>query len=145
MELTAGQLNAVRNTEIGFIYQDYHLLQEFNVLENITYPMWIMGTPQKEAEQKAQALLHDVNMDGYAHAKVNTLSGGQAQRIAIARALANNPSIILADEPTGNLDENNSHIIWQLLLGLVKEKNTALLCVTHDNDLAQKASRVITL
>ena len=134
-----------RNQDIGFIYQFHNLLPEFSVWENVAYPMWINGVRGKVAKNKALALLGNVDMDEFANKKISTLSGGQAQRVAIARALANDPKIVLADEPTGNLDVENSAKVWKVLVDAVKKHGVGLLCVTHDLQLAKKSDKIATI
>ena len=134
-----------RNTDIGFIYQFHNLLPEFSVWENVAYPMWINGVRGKVAKKKALVLLSDVDMSEFANKRTFTLSGGQAQRVAIARALANDPKIVLADEPTGNLDVENSAKVWKVLVDAVKKHGAGLLCVTHDLQLAKKSDKIATI
>ena len=135
----------IRRQKIGVVYQFHNLLSEFNVWENVAYPLWLQGIHRKTAHTQVLSLLSDVGMLDKADAKTRTLSGGQAQRVAIARCLAGNPSIILADEPTGNLDEENSKIVWSVLLNTVRTHNTAMLCVTHDMNLAKTADKIYTI
>ncbi|MGK0289272.1 MAG: lipoprotein-releasing system ATP-binding protein [bacterium] len=126
-----------RNKEIGFIFQFFQLLPDFTALENIMFPALIQGLSANKAEKKAQELLKQVQMDHRAFHKPSKLSGGEQQRISIARALINSPSIILADEPTGNLDENTGEVIRNLLLNVCKEQGKALIMVTHNKILAE--------
>ncbi len=135
----------MRREKIGVVYQFHNLLSEFNVWENVAYPLWLQGVAHRSAYAQAVALLNDVGLSDKIAVKTNTLSGGQAQRVAIARCLAGNPSIILADEPTGNLDDENSSIVWNVLLETVRTHNTAMLCVTHDMGLAKTADRAYTI
>lgn len=134
-----------RRHKVGVIYQFHNLLTEFNVLENVAYPLWLQGTSHKKSRLLARDVLDRVGMADFADAKVQTLSGGQAQRVAIARCLSGNPTLILADEPTGNLDTENSHIVWDVLVDMVRHNNTAMLCVTHDTQLAKSADTVLTI
>lgn len=132
-------LAKIRNTHIGFIFQSYHLLEEYTALENVLMPAKIKRqsiSPNSLAFKRATMLLEKVSMTPRTNFLTKLLSGGEKQRIAIARALCNDPSIILADEPTGNLDEHNSHLIHTLLIDCAKEFNKTLIVVTHNQDLA---------
>ena len=140
-----GKKTNIRLQKIGFIYQMHNLLPEFNVWENVAYPMWVRGVSKKQSKSRAIELLKDVGMADKWKQSSATLSGGEAQRVAIARALANNPSLILADEPTGNLDDDNTNNIWKLLLKLVADKNISMLCVSHDMGLAKKTDVIYQL
>ncbi len=130
----------LRLEKIGFIYQQHNLMSEFSVIENVLYPMWVFQKDRKKAMDRALDLLEKVGMIDLKDKSAGLLSGGQSQRVAIARALANKPKIILADEPTGNLDEQNSHKVWMLLSEQVKNQNCCLLCATHDLNLAKLSS-----
>lgn len=134
--LNEHQLSAFRNAQIGFIFQSYHLLSDFTALENVMMPALIAGMRRSAAEQGAMRLLTAVQLQERAAHFPNQLSGGELQRVAFARALINNPTILLADEPTGNLDEENSRIIEQLLFALVREFNKTLIVVSHDLQMA---------
>lgn len=129
---------ALRNKEIGFVYQFHHLLADFSALENIAMPLLIAGIKVKEAQQRALEMLKSVNLSHRAAHRPSELSGGERQRIAIGRALINRPSIVMADEPTGNLDQTTAEIIFDLLISLNQQHGTAFLVVTHDLALAQK-------
>jgi len=144
-QMTDSRRSVVRNTKIGFIFQFYHLLPEFNALENVILPSLIKEefSSKKALEQKGFALLEKVGMSQRAKHKPKQLSGGEQQRLAIARALINNPQIIFCDEPTGNLDSQSGENIMQLLLQLNKDHRQAVVMVTHDQSLAQKAKRTI--
>lgn len=132
----------IRNQQIGFIFQFYHLLEDFTVLENILMPLKIRRSYDSK---RAYELLEAVDLKGKETAMVKQLSGGEKQRVAIARALVTNPKLILADEPTGNLDQANSRIIQNLLLSLAKESNTAVVIVTHDEEFASLCDRLLFL
>ncbi len=138
-------LSNFRNQEIGFVFQFHHLLPEFTALENICIPAFIAGKGRKEAGKEAMRLLKLLNMDQRASHKPSEMSGGEQQRVAIARALINNPSIILADEPSGNLDQENSEELHQLFFTLRKDLGQTFAIVTHDPILAEQADRKIIL
>lgn len=129
------KLSSFRNKNIGFVFQFHHLLPEFDALENIAIPMMINGTSLKESLQRAETLLELVGLKERMHHKPSELSGGEQQRVAVARALANNPSIIFADEPTGNLDSQNSNTIHNLFIELNKNLGVTFLIVTHNPEL----------
>lgn len=136
---------AYRNTFIGIIYQFHNLLLEFTVLENVALPLWVAGRDRRESLRIAEERLDDVDMGAFKHEIPSTLSGGEAQRVAVARALVNAPQLILADEPTGNLDAKNSINTLNLLIDMVKKYGASLLCATHDMYLAQKLDKVMSL
>ena len=135
----------LRGRKIGFIFQLHHLWHEFSALENVTFPQILMGQPKKQAREYGEYLLSQVGLQSRLHHKPAQLSGGERQRVAIARALANRPKILLADEPTGNLDAENSMVIFDLLCRLLEQEKLSALIATHDNDLAIKAHHVISL
>lgn len=135
----------LRRTSIGFVYQFHHLLPEFTALENVVMPMMIAGNQSKQHRQFALDLLKALGVGHRADHRPSELSGGEQQRVAIARAAANRPHIILADEPTGNLDPGTSDLVFTALSGVIRAQNSACLFVTHDVSLAQRADRVITL
>ena len=137
-------LAEIRNKEIGFVFQTFNLLPRYTALENVTLPLIYAGFSKIEREKQAVATLEQVGLGDRMHHKPNELSGGQRQRVAIARALVNKPSIILADEPTGNLDSKTSQDIMGLLDVIHKNGNTVIL-VTHEEDIARHAHRIIRL
>jgi putative ABC transport system ATP-binding protein len=137
-------LAEIRNKEIGFVFQTFNLLPRYTALENVTLPLIYAGVPKAEREELAITSLEQVGLQERMHHRPNELSGGQRQRVAIARALVNRPSIILADEPTGNLDSKTSVDIMGLLNAIHKKGNTVIL-VTHEEDIAKHAARIIRL
>ena len=139
------QLTMIRRREIGFVYQFHHLLPEFSSRENIDLPQLSNGFPSKDAQRRSNELLDLVNLANRSNHRPAELSGGEQQRIAICRALANKPKIILADEPTGNLDQNTTLSVFESLLKIVKKTNLAALIATHNLDLAKRMDRVVEL
>ncbi|MBN2486895.1 MAG: ABC transporter ATP-binding protein [Bacteroidales bacterium] len=139
------QLAEFRNKHIGFVFQFHHLLPEFSAIENICIPAFIAKIPRAQAEKKAMELLSFLNLLPRAHHKPNELSGGEQQRVAVARALINSPAVILADEPSGNLDTHNKEELHQLFFDLRKQFNQTFIIVTHDKDLAAMSDRMITM
>ena len=139
------QLTMIRRQEIGFVYQFHHLLPEFSSRENIDLPRLANGFPSKDAQRRSNELLDLVNLANRSDHRPAELSGGEQQRIAICRALANKPKIILADEPTGNLDQNTTLSVFESLLKIVKKTNLAALIATHNLDLAKRMDRVVEL
>jgi lipoprotein-releasing system ATP-binding protein len=139
------KLSDFRNRHIGFVFQFHHLLPEFTALENICIPAFIKGTGRKEAEKRALELLEFMNLKDRATHKPAELSGGEAQRIAVARALVNNPDIILADEPSGNLDSASAIDLHKLFFNLRDRFNQTYVIVTHNTSLADMADRKLTI
>lgn len=135
----------VRRESIGFVYQMHHLLPEFSALENVMMPQMIAGKSPKEAEGKAKELLVMLGLNGRLHHRPAALSGGEQQRVAIARALANRPALLLADEPTGNLDPHTSDEVFRIFLNAARELHMAALIVTHNTQLASALDRIVTL
>jgi len=142
-ELNARALAAFRNRNIGFVFQFHHLLPEFSALENVCIPGWIAGHNKKEVEERALGLLDLLGLSGRVENKPQQLSGGEQQRVAVARALINQPKIIFADEPTGNLDSANARELHDLFFDLRKKFNQTFLIVTHNEELAQMSDRIL--
>tara|TARA_Y100000782_G_scaffold115604_1_gene161411 strand:- start:16644 stop:17339 length:696 start_codon:yes stop_codon:yes gene_type:complete len=138
------ELAEIRNKEIGFVFQTFNLLPRYTALENVALPLIYAGIPKKEREERAAEVLKQVNLGDRMDHKPNEMSGGQRQRVAVARALVNSPSIILADEPTGNLDTKTSHEIMHLFGEIHAQGNTVIL-VTHEEDIAEHAHRIVRL
>ncbi len=131
------EVAGIRNKKIGFIFQFYHLLPEFTALENVGMPLLVGGMPRKKAFQKSMEILREVFLEDKAHLRPSQLSGGEQQRIAIARALANEPAVLLADEPTGNLDAKTGEAILKLILDLHRRKGLSSVIVTHNERIAE--------
>lgn len=144
-QLSQAKLSTLRNQYLGFVYQFHHLLAEFSALENVMMPLLISKITRKEAQERAAIMLEKVGLVQRMHHRPAELSGGERQRAAIARALINRPQCLLADEPTGNLDRKNAHLVLDLMLQLKNELNTALIVVTHDDELATHFDRVLTV
>ncbi|HOU84424.1 MAG TPA: ABC transporter ATP-binding protein [Spirochaetota bacterium] len=143
--LSISEISKFRNRNLGFIFQANNLLPEFSALENVMIPLLVRRTSPKKAKNKALELIEKFGLLDRIHHKPSELSGGECQRITVARALAGDPSIILADEPTGALDRKNSENLMDFLFSLAKEKNCTLITVTHDQSIAAKTGRIITL
>lgn len=139
------QLAQFRNQNIGFVFQFHHLLPEFTALENICIPAFIAGKPKSDAESRAIEILDFLKLKNRMQHKPNELSGGEQQRVAVARALINNPAVILADEPSGNLDTQNKQELHELFFSLRERFRQTFVIVTHDIDLADMSDRTITL
>jgi len=141
--LNAKKMAAFRNKHIGFVFQFHHLLPEFTAIENVCIPGWIAGRAKPEVKMEAEKLLAMLGLSQRMENKPNQLSGGEQQRVAVARALINKPDIIFADEPTGNLDSANAKELHQLFFDLRKQFNQTFLIVTHNEELAQLSDRVL--
>ncbi len=141
--LSDKKLAKLRNEKIGFVFQFHHLLPEFTALENVCIPAFLKGVKRKEAEKKALKILDFLNLNDRLSHKPNELSGGEQQRVAVARALINNPAVILADEPSGNLDSANKKELHELFFELRDKFNQTFIIVTHDNELAAMSDRIL--
>jgi lipoprotein-releasing system ATP-binding protein len=141
--LSDKQLAVFRNNNVGFVFQFHHLLPEFTAIENVSIPGWINGRKKKEVADRAKSLLESLGLGKRLDNKPNALSGGEQQRVAVARALINDPLIIFADEPTGNLDSANARELHQLFFDLRKQMNQTFLIVTHNEELARMSDRVL--
>ena len=140
--LTGKKLSQFRNKHIGFVFQFHHLLPEFNAIENVSIPGWIAGTPRSQVKKRAEELLTVLGLKDRMDHKPNALSGGEQQRVAVARALINTPDIVFADEPTGNLDSANAKELHHLFFDLRKQFNQTFLIATHNEELAQLRERI---
>jgi len=144
-KLPAKKQAAFRNKHIGFVFQFHHLLPEFSAVENVSVPLWIAGQGRKQAMDNAAAMLDIVGLGNKLDNKPSELSGGEQQRVAIARALVNKPSIIMADEPTGNLDSANAQSIHQLFIDLRNKLGQTFVMITHNEELAGMTDRTLTM
>jgi lipoprotein-releasing system ATP-binding protein len=144
-QLTANQLADFRNKHIGFVFQFHQLLPEFTAIENICMPAWIAGKSKSASKQKALELLTIMGLTERANHRPSELSGGEQQRVAVARALINDPSVILADEPSGNLDSNAAKQLHELFFDLRKQFNQTFVIVTHNQQLAEMSDRMLTI
>ena len=143
--LRDGQLAAVRNKTIGFVFQGFNLLKRMSALDNVALPLAYAGTPKREARRRARARLEQIGLGDLAGRLPNQLSGGQQQRVAIARALVMEPALVLADEPTGNLDTQTSSEIIDIFVKLNREQHMTVILVTHEPDIAARADRLVRL
>ena len=141
--LTGKKLADFRNKHIGFVFQFHHLLPEFSALENVCIPGWIANTKKSAVRERAEELLRALGLGARMDHKPNALSGGEQQRVAVARALINNPEVVFADEPTGNLDSANAKELHQLFFDLRRQFNQTFLIVTHNEELAQLSDRTV--
>jgi len=144
-KMSTNQLAAFRNEHIGFIFQFHNLLPEFTALENVCIPAFIAKKSKQEAEQRATELLDFLGLKDRIHHKPNQLSGGEQQRVAVARALVNNPDVMLADEPSGNLDSQNARDLHNLFFSLREKFNQTFVIVTHNEELAKMADRMLVM
>lgn len=144
-KLKSAQLSRLRNQSLGFIFQFHHLLPEFSVLENVCVPAWIGKTPRKEAQAMAEELLAKVGLQDKGHYRPADLSGGEQQRVAVARALINRPAIVFADEPSGNLDKHNAQALHELFLRLNQEYRQSFLIISHNEKIVAQCDRVLRI
>ena len=144
-DLDAAATAELRNRKVGFVFQFHHLLREFSALENVMMPLLIGGQPPRQARSRAEEVLSEVGLAGRMTHRPAELSGGEQQRCAVARALVHDPSVVLADEPSGNLDHANSERLHELFFRLAREYETAVVVVTHNRQLAGRADRILWL
>lgn len=143
--LKPDKLASFRNASVGFVFQFHHLLPEFTAIENVMMPAFIRGTDKETSRKKATALLKRFDLDHRLNHRPSQLSGGEQQRVSMARALMNDPSVILADEPTGNLDERNTELILSMLFELREDRNLSIVLITHEREIAQRCDKIYTL
>ena len=143
--LTRNQLSAFRNTNLGFVFQFHRLLPEFNALENVMMPAWIAGDKGRNTQQRATNLLNDLGLGHRLDHNPTELSGGEQQRVAVARALMNRPKVLLADEPSGNLDSENAELLHDLFFDLRERFGQTIVLVTHNEGLAKRADRMLRM
>ena len=141
--LSEKELALIRNERIGFVFQFHHLLRDFTALENVMMPLLIRGSSRADATERGRRLLEDVGLGGRLTHKSSQLSGGEQQRVAVARALANNPAVVIADEPSGNLDTHTGEQLHELFFTLRQTHGMAMVIATHNRDLAERADRVL--
>ncbi len=144
-DVTSDVRTRIRRDKLGFVYQFHHLLADFDAMENIMLPQIVAGVPKKDAELRATALLEKLGLGRRIKHRPSKLSGGEQQRVAVARALANAPKLVLADEPTGNLDEHTADLVLQEFVDLVRLEGSSSLIATHNERLARKMDRVVRL
>ncbi len=144
-DMSEKERSKTRNEMLGFIFQYHHLMPDFSALENVMIPLLISGMSRSKAKADASKLLEEVGLGDRMDHRPNQLSGGQAQRVAIARALVNHPSIVIGDEPTGNLDSKSSDMIYELLRKLNHDRQQTFILVTHDDQMAKKTDRIIRI
>jgi lipoprotein-releasing system ATP-binding protein len=142
---TPAELSELRNRRIGFVFQFHHLLRDFTAVENVMMPLLIGGTAPSEARARAREMLNALGLAARETSRVTLLSGGEQQRVALARAMVHQPAVLLADEPTGNLDPPTAALLHDLLATQAHRGNTALVVVTHNRDLARRADRIVTM
>jgi lipoprotein-releasing system ATP-binding protein len=143
--LSAAEVAMIRNREVGFIFQFHHLLRDFTALENVMLPLLIAGVPEADADARARTVLGTFGLEHRARHMPSQLSGGERQRVAVARAVVREPVVVLADEPSGNLDPTNAETLHRVLASLRERFNTAVVVATHNQDLAARADRVLRL
>ncbi len=145
LKLPSGKQAKFRNSRLGFVFQFHHLLPEFSAIENVCVPLWIKGLGKKEAADLAVEMLKEVGLENRLNNKPSELSGGEQQRVAIARALVNRPSVVMADEPTGNLDTANAHALHNLFLHLRDKFGQTFIMITHNDALAKLTDRTLSM
>lgn len=144
-EFSEDELAEIRGQKIGFVFQQFNLLPNLNALENVMLPMIFQGVSEEERKERAKKLLKSVNLGDRINHRPSELSGGEQQRIAVARSLANNPEIIIADEPTGNLDSGTGKMIMEVLVGLHKKEKKTIIVVTHDPNIAEYSKEIVNI